>query len=60
MKRVDLVVTVPVTASLVVASGPLSFVENAAQPDVFSSVPATLWRGYNEAHNDCLLLALNV
>ncbi|WP_228546383.1 potassium channel family protein [Halegenticoccus tardaugens] len=45
-KNADLVVAVSVTAILVVeALSLMYFVENAAQPKVCSSIPATLWRG---------------
>lgn len=46
-KRPDLVITVVVTSMLLVlTSSAMYYVEHAAQPDVFSSIPATFWWGF--------------
>lgn len=46
-KRPDLIIAIVVTAMLLVlTSSAMYYVENAAQPDVFSSIPATFWWGF--------------
>jgi voltage-gated potassium channel len=45
-KRAELIMTLSVTAILLVISGSLMYyVENPAQPEVFSSIPQALWWG---------------